>query len=149
VTARFERIAQAYPGLKLFGRDEVNPRLAFEDAMDPGAFLARLWAHFGPASERDSGFLYHLHDRTTGLGFTAFSGGSGPGYAGDHDQRDAYRPVLEAFEQMLDATTPVDCEHAYVAEVEHGGGTHVIGFAGGASFLREGKAAPAAPRRRR
>jgi hypothetical protein len=131
---RFERSDSPVFGSKLFSRNDINARLKFTRAMDAGAFLARLWAHFGPASPRDAGFEYHLRDRETGLTFTAYAGPSGPSYGGDLMQRNALRRVIAALEELLETTEPVDCAIAYLAEVEYGGGIHVLGWKNGTSF---------------
>jgi hypothetical protein len=133
---RFERISQPVMGCKLCGRRQVNPRLDFKTAMDPGAFLARLWALFGAASREDDGFIYELSDRQSGLEFSAYSGPSGPSYGGDHQQLAELRPVLEDFERLLEATEPVDCEHVFRAGLEDGGGEIAIGWREGRSFER-------------
>jgi hypothetical protein len=121
---------------KLFGRDDVNPRLDFATAMDAGAFLARLWALFGPPTAVDGGFEYGLVDRETGLGFSAYSGASGPSYGGPIGGDASLRPVLEAFERLLDETPPMECEMSYAADDEYGGGRRVVGFRDGRSFDR-------------
>jgi hypothetical protein len=131
---RFERCEDA-GGSKAFSRSEVNRKLAARDAMDPGAFLARLWACFGPAGVHDGGFEYSIRDRDTGLAFSAYSGASGPSYGGDRPRRDELRPVVVAFEEMLDATAPVDCEHTFGADDEYGGGLVAIGWRDGGSFM--------------
>ena len=126
-------------GSKLCGRRQVNPRLDFATAMDPGAFLARLWALFGAASRDDDGFTYELRDQQTTLEFSAYSGPSGPSYGGDYQDLEKLRPVLEDFERLLDATEPVDCEHVFRADVEFGGGEFAIGWRDGKSFERSAK----------
>jgi hypothetical protein len=121
---RFERCEHA-GGSKLFS-----------SALDhPGEFLARLWACFGPAGASDDGFEYSIRDRKTGLELSAYSGASGPSYGGDPRERDALRPVVEAFEKMLAATAPVDCEHTFGADAEYGGGLVAIGWRDGRSFM--------------
>lgn len=136
-------------GGKLFSRSDVNPRLGFEEAMDPGIFLAHLWALFGPARPVDDGFCYDLVDGRTGLRFSAYSGPSGPSYAGGLGNEARLKPVLEAFEALLEGTKPVDCEIAYAADIEYGGGRRKIGFESGASFdlaVVEDRPAPRAAR---
>jgi len=98
--------------------------------MDRGVFLARLWALFGPPVPRDGGFTYFIRDRVTGLDFTAYAGPSGPCYGGDMRQQRLLRPVIEAFERLLEATTPVDCAITY----ELDGARRVTGCTAGRSF---------------
>ena len=131
---RFKRAPSQILGSKLFSRREVNSRLTLDRAMDRGAFLGRLWAQFGNASPRNGGFEYYVRDQDTNLDFIAYSGPSGPCYAGDPTQRFELRRVLEAFEEMLEQTKPVDCAMEYAADVEYGGGTWVLGFKDGRSF---------------
>jgi hypothetical protein len=119
---------------KLFTRREVNSRLTIDRSMDRGEFLGRLWACFGPALPRDGGFEYYVRDRETNLDFTAYSGTRGPTYGGDAEQRFALRRVVEAFEEMLEQTKPVDCAIEYAAESEYGGGKWVVGCKDGRSF---------------
>jgi hypothetical protein len=130
---RFERFEHTAV-CKVFDRGAVNPRLDFNASMDSGAFLGRLWALFGPASPRDDGFSYDLRDRETGLAFSAYSGASGPSYGGPIDGGEALRPVLEAFERLLDATPPADCELTYSADQEYGGGKRVVGCRDGRGY---------------
>jgi len=99
---------------------------------EPGDFLGRLWAHFGAPDPRDDGFEYSLVDHETGLSLTAYAGASGPSYGGS--DAEALRPVVTALEQLLDATQPIDCEHAFTADSEYGGGTWVIGCRNGHAF---------------
>lgn len=142
---RFERTTTPALGSKLFSRREVNPRLALRDAAEPASFLARLWALFGPAEPSDGGFTYSLRDRETGLVFSAYSGASGPSYGGAHQQLGALKPVVEALEQLLDATTPADCELTFTADIEYGGAEVAIGWRNGKPFAesRDRRTAPA------
>jgi hypothetical protein len=130
----------------LFGRRHVNARLDAERAMDRGAFLAKLWAHFGAPSARHGGFEYYVRDTETGLDFIAYCGRHGPSYGGDPDQRLALLRVMEAFEEVLEGTAPADCAVEYVAEPEYGSGTWVVGWQEGRSFdmpdRRERRATP-------
>jgi hypothetical protein len=142
---RFERASAPITGTKLFRRNEVNPRLAFEAAIDRGAFLAALWVHFGPPRPSDAGFEYQLCDCETGLSFTAYVDASGPSYGGSPAQRKALRPVLEAFEDQLFAGELVDCAISYA------GGTRVLGYRAGRSFdiaERRNRTVPPVDRRR-
>lgn len=128
---RFERLPpHAAGGCKMCNRDGVNPRLPPEQLLRPGEFLARLWARFGPAERSDDGFSYSVRDRQTGLSFEAYSGASGPAYGAEPEHHSQLRPVLEAFERWLDATTPVDC----TMETESDFGPFRYGFRDGAAF---------------
>lgn len=133
---RFERARGPLFGAKAFSRSEVNRSLDVRASMDPGAFLGRLWALFGPATSIDDGFSYELHDRATGMSFTAYSGASGPSYGGPLDCDAQLRPVVEALEVLLDATAPVDCELSFGADLEYGGGSWAMGWKDGRSFVR-------------
>jgi hypothetical protein len=133
---RFERSHESQGICKLFSRDEVAPHLEYDAACEPGLFLACLWPHFGPPESCDDGFQYDIVDRQTGLGFTAYSGASGPSYGGPMRGEEALRPVLEAFEAMLATTQPVDCEVTFSADEEYGGGKCVLGFRDGRPFMR-------------
>lgn len=137
---RFARATEHVWGHKLFSRREVG---ATPD-LDAGAFLARLWALFGPPAACDDGFEYSLVDGETGLAFTAYSAASGPSYGG-HDAA-ALRPVIVALEALLAETQPIECEHAYTLDVDYGGGTRVIGWREGASFaeMRDSRTPPSA-----
>lgn len=134
--ARFERVAPNHDLDDVqFTRSEVSPTLSAKAAADAGAFLGRLWTHFGPATSRDHGFSYHLRDRSTEIRFTARASASGPGYAGTDEAADL-RPVLEDLERMLVKTKPADCEIAYTMEIDYGGAQRVIGCKRGRSFAR-------------
>src|SRR5687767_8765367 len=98
---RFKRAPTQILGSKLFHRRDVNSRLTIDRAVDRGEFLAKLWALFGPAARRDSGFEYFVRDLETNLDFTAYSGTRGPYYGGEADQRFELRRVIEAFEEVL------------------------------------------------
>ena len=131
---RFKRSPAQILGSKLFSRRDVNSRLTIDRAMDRGEFLARLWAHFGPAAPRQGGFEYYVRDQETNLDFVAYVGPRGPSYGGDLEHRFALRAVIEAFEEMLEYTKPIDCAMEYTAESDYGGGTWVIGCKEGRSF---------------
>lgn len=131
---RFKRSPSQTLGPKLFHRRDVNARLDIDRATDRGAFLAKLWAHFGPPSRREGGFEYHLRDQDTNLDFTAYSNAKGPSYRGDVEQRETLRRVFEALEEILDNTPPVDCAIEYAADAEYGGGKWVLGCRDGRSF---------------
>jgi hypothetical protein len=131
---RFKRSPTQVLGSKLFHRREVNARLPIDRALDRGAFLAPLWALFGAPARRDGGFEYILRDVETGLDFTAYANGKGPCYGGEIHQREQLRRVLEALEVLLDKTPPAACAFEYVADVDHGGATWVVGWRDGRSF---------------
>lgn len=131
---RFRRAPSHLLGAKLFNRRDVNARLGLERAMDRGAFLGRLWALFGPALPRQGGFEYYIRDTETNLDFIAYAGPSGPCYGGDVEQRTALRRVLEAFEEQLETTQPVDCALEYSPEREFGTGKWIMGCRGGRAF---------------
>jgi len=104
---RFERL----PRTEFVGGHKVANREAFYPArsaqlLSTGDFLSRLWALFGPPEEGDEGFSYSLLDRDTGLRFRAYSGASGPAYG----SRENDLEVIEAFERLVAATAPADCE---------------------------------------
>src|SRR5687767_10319006 len=124
---RFERAKQPSLGAKLFSRSDVNPALDMRDALDLGAFLGRLWAHFGPAKPSDDGFTYYLRDRETGIAFSAYSGASGPSYGGDDADEDILRPAIVELEKLLAKTKPVDCQIAYTLDIDYGGAQCVVG----------------------
>jgi hypothetical protein len=131
---RFKRAPSQILGSKLFSRRDVNSRLTVDRAMDRGAFLGRLWALFGPALPRHGGFEYYLRDRDTNLDFIAYSGPHGPTYGGDPDQRHLLLRVVEALDELLEQTKPVDCAMEYVSEVDYGGGKWVVGCKDGRAF---------------
>jgi hypothetical protein len=94
----------------------------------PGDFLGRLWGLFGPPDSVDgAGFTYNLRDRWTGLRFSAYWGASGAAYAGAPTDAEPLRPVLQAFDELLDRTAPADCvldlhgEHAELRVGASGG----------------------------
>lgn len=131
---RFRRARQQLLGAKLYSRHEINARLGIERALDRGDFLARLWALFGSAQPRHGGFEFYVHDTETNLDFIAYVGRKGPCYGGEIEQRHALLRVLEAFEEVLESTAPVDCSVHYTAEPELGSGTWVVGYHEGRSF---------------
>ena len=131
---RFKRAPSQILGSKLFSRRDVNSRLTVDRALDRGAFLGRLWSQLGPAASRDGGFENYVRDQESGLDFVAYSGPSGPAYAGAIDQRFALRRVIEAFEDLLEQTSPADCAIEYTAERDYGGGKWVLGWKDGRSF---------------
>jgi hypothetical protein len=148
---RFKRSPGQLIGSRLFHRREVNSRLDIASAMDRGAFLGRLWGLFGKPSPRVGGFEYFVRDSKTELDFVAYAGPRGPCYGGDLAQRAALRPVLEAFDALLEQSRAVPCALEYLAELEHGGGTWVLGYRDGRSFDqpdRRNRRAPARVERR-
>lgn len=142
VAGRFRRATEPISGAKLFSRSEIASHLDHDAALDRGAFLARLWALFGPAESCDDGFRYELCDEKTGLTFTAYSGASGPSYGGYTENRARLRRMLDDFERLLARTAPVECELACSADEEYGGGARLLGFRAGRSFDRDAKARP-------
>lgn len=131
---RFKRAPSHLLGAKLFGRRDVNARLPIDRALDRGEFLGRLWALFGAPKPRQGGFEFYVRDSETNLDFIAYAGPSGPAYGGTIEQRQQLRRVLEAFEELLDATPPADCSIEYTPEREFGAGTWFMGCRGGRSF---------------
>jgi len=104
-----------------------------------GDFLGRLWTLFGaPDLVGDSGFTYGLRDRQTGLGFTAYSGPSGPAYGGDPRQARALAPVLDDFDALVDAAPLADCALEFPAR----SGRFVIGVTDGEPFEKMVDPAP-------
>jgi hypothetical protein len=133
-TARFERVPTEYGGEDVFfTRSEVSPKLSAKEAADPGAFLGRLWHHFGEASPTSDGFEYYLRDRSTGFRFKAYLGAGGPGYAGTGEEH-VLRPLLEELERTLVKTKLVDCEISYRLDIDYGGAQQVIGCKRGRSY---------------
>src|SRR5437016_4498640 len=106
---RFQRSPVQLLGSRLFTRRELNPRLEPADASDRGKFLGRLWGLFGKPLARAGGFEYFLTDTKTGLQFIAYVGRHGPSYGGDLDKRSALRPVIEAFEEMIERSRAIPC----------------------------------------
>jgi hypothetical protein len=99
-------------------------------AGSPGDLLGRMWTLFGPPdSVDDDGFSYGVQDRETGIAFVVYSGTSGPAYgAGADDQ--GLASVMDAFDVLLDATRPADCQLELATEF----GRVVIGVARGTPF---------------
>jgi hypothetical protein len=95
-------------------------------------FLGRLWALFGaPTGDNGKGYEYDLEDTTTGELVQAYSGSSGPSFGAAGGKR---TPSIDALEQLINATTPVDCE----ATVDYGAsrigikdGKHFYDYDGG------------------
>ena len=79
-----------------------------------------------------------IQDTHSGLLFTAYSGPSGPAYGGQPDKHEALARILDAFDSLIDATRPVDCQ----IEVENEFGRYKIGVIHGQPFERP-VAAPA------
>jgi hypothetical protein len=100
---------------------------------DPGDFLARIWTLVGPpdAIEHD-GFAYRMRDRQSGLSFSAYSGASGPAYAGARRDAAALASVLDDFDLLLDATPLADC----LIEYGSGIGRVQVGASHGRPFER-------------
>jgi hypothetical protein len=120
---RFER----NPGICLGGGFGHRP--AYQH---PGEFLGRLWSLFGaPDHVGDGGFDYALRDRVSGLAFNAYAGLGGPAYGVNPADRAAVGPVLDAFDHLLDQTTPADCAIEYESEEW---GPYRVGSLGGRAF---------------
>jgi hypothetical protein len=130
---RFRRAPQLL-GAKLFHRRDVNARLGIERSLDRGEFLSRLWALFGRPQQRQGGFEYYIRDSETGLDFIAYAGRHGPCYGGEIELRSALRRVIEAFDDVLEATAPIDCSIEYTPENLIGTDVWVLGYHGGRSF---------------
>jgi hypothetical protein len=130
---RFRRTSPIV-GAKLYSRRDVNPNLTIERSLDRGEFLARLWALFGRPSPRRGGFEYYVRDTETNLDLIPYAGRKGPCYGGDIEQRAALRRVIEAFEELLEQTAPVDCSIDYEPETEFGKGGWVLGYRDRRSF---------------
>ncbi len=131
---RFKRSPSQLNSSRLFSRRDVNPRLETEAALDRGAFLGRLWGLLGKPSTRIGGFEYVIRDTKTGLDFIAYVGPHGPCYGGELAQRAALRPVIEAFEAVIEHARAVPCAFEYTSEREFGGGIWVLGVRDGKSF---------------
>jgi hypothetical protein len=142
--ARFEITDEIEMGGKLRDRGEPgDPR------EHPGDYLGRLWAVFGvPPETIDDGFSYTVRDRESGLVFRAYSGASGPGYAGDPAQRKKLAKVFDAFDALLDRTKPADVELEIIAYDALPPAKIVIGCERGKPFARLVKTRrPANPKR--
>jgi hypothetical protein len=126
---RFEKGGTDTTGGKLRNRyDPIGGQPERSNA--PGDFLARLWTLFGPPDEVGEGFAYHLRDRLSGLSFTAYSGPSGPAYAGARRDAPILASVLDDFDRLLDATPLADCSIEYGSEL----GAVRVGASGGRAF---------------
>jgi hypothetical protein len=131
---RFKRSASQLIGSRLFTRRELNSRLAIHEAVDRGEFLGKLWGLFGKPSPRSGGFEYFLHDTRTDLDFIAYVGPHGPCYGGDLALRSPLRPVLEAFEAIIEHSRAIPCAIDYAAERDIGREIWVLGYRDGKSF---------------
>ena len=70
-------------GVKLCGRNAVNPSLPADNVRDPSAFLRVLRAKLGePDNVADANYSYSIRDLQTGVEFMAYSAQSGPAYGG-------------------------------------------------------------------
>jgi|CXWL01.1.fsa_nt_gi hypothetical protein len=108
---RFARLPtdQFVGGSKVANRVDFygNPPLSLRSV---GGFVSRLWALYGPPDHvGDEGFTYNLIDHESGLRFRAYAAGSGPAYGAASAELD----VIEAFERLVAATSPAECEIAY------------------------------------
>ena len=142
---RFVLQAEAAPGFESgladsawISRFELSKDV---EALNPGGFLGRLWALFGPPEPRDSGFSYALFDRKTSIRFTAHAGASGPAYRA-MSTRASFLPVVKEFESLLARTPPADCAIEVELEIDYGGGQVRIGTRDGKPFEEKLKAGP-------
>ena len=97
---------------------------------------------FGRPSPRQGGFEYCIRDAETGLDFIAYAGRKGPCYGGEIEQRADLRRVLEAFEELLEATPPVNCSIEYAPEPEFGTAKWIVGCRDARSFDVEDRRQP-------
>jgi len=101
-----------------------------------------------PMLVTDRGFSYTVHDRDTGLEFAAVSEDGGAVFRGAAKDAKRLRPVLAAFDALLDKTPAAECR----LELPAGDGKLVvIGVKNGAAFeelaSREPLDPPSAQRR--
>lgn len=114
---------------KIMNRSQLNP----DKAYDSGDFLSRIWANFGkPEFVQFEGFWYFFKDKQTGLIFSAYSGASGPAYGGFPQDREKLEPVFRRFEELLQKSTPVECEIQFGTDY----GTYRCGYKNGKSFSK-------------
>jgi hypothetical protein len=107
---RFERAEVS----KTCGSSKIRNHVVLNRKAFIGDFVSRIWAHYGPPDEVGyEGFTYVFRDKETGLIFTAYSAGSGPAYGGFSVNKDKLLPVLDAFDVLLEDTTPADCQIEY------------------------------------
>lgn len=93
---RFERINES----SMVGTSHVRHYSGM--GMSIGDLLSRTWAlHDPPDNAMFEGFSYVFKDRDTGLIFTAYSAGSGPGFGGRSNEIDKLQSVLDSFEELL------------------------------------------------
>ncbi len=103
--SRFERVDQS----SMIGTSHIRHYSGIGFSI--GDLLSRIWALYGPPDNvMFEGFSYVFKDRETGLIFTAYSAGSGPGFGGRSNEISKLQPVLDSFEQLLSKTRPVDCQ---------------------------------------
>lgn len=89
----------------IINREMKNPNAMIGD------FLSRIWRIYGEPKEINyEGFGYTFKEAKTGLIFTAYSAGSGPAYGGKFEESERLIPIIKSFDEMLDSTTPADCE---------------------------------------
>jgi hypothetical protein len=109
---RFERVSEDLimgTSALFVGGDLVKPRVPCP--LSVGNVLSRLWALYGPPdSVQFEGFSYALRDTKTGLVFSVYSAGSGPGYGGDPKRAVELVPVVRSFDDLLVSTKPADCQ---------------------------------------
>ena len=115
---RYERIeSMPEETTRLCGRNEVNPALSFDEAVDGERFAAQLSVCFGePAHDEDrEADVVAIRDCETGVVFEAYVGPAGPSYAGtvlayedftsdDLRLRAVVIDTLSAFDAWLEAS---------------------------------------------
>ena len=107
---RFIRVDNA----KLNFSGRIRNRVVLDREAFIGDFVSRIWANFGAPDQVDfEGFSYAFQDTETGLFFSAYSAGSGPAYGGFREREDELLAVLDVFDQLLEASTPADCDIEY------------------------------------
>ncbi len=103
--ARFERVDKS----SMVGTSHIRYYSGL--GIGIGDLLSRIWALYGPHDVvLFEGFGYVFKDHETGLIFTAYSAGSGPGFGGHPSESSKLQPVLDSFEQLLSKTRPADCQ---------------------------------------
>ena len=121
---RFERVA-ADPAREL---TLLRTRYSFDalqqgDAskLRTGDFVCRIWAEYGPPESTPRGVVWTLRDRQSGASFAAYARDGLIAYGSDGgpaEQRAAARgsrerAAVDAFDKLLDARRPVDCEVSF------------------------------------
>jgi len=112
-----------------------------------GEFLSKIWAHYGPPISIDfEGFTYCFKDTKNDKNFCAYCGPSGPAFSGHYRDfakgtgftaNEAEKQKLEdsvrAFETLLHATQPTDCEIEFDTDF----GPYRVGAKDGFPFQEE------------